>query len=383
MLYINTQISPSDFTVPINIQSKNIDGHIFNLTQIVEDIGYNTNTPFMRSSPDPNIKNVSALLNIILKMGGAHGPLVNVWRSRINNDYFQRWYLEKYYQRSASLTQHNTMNNIDEQTTQNTGSRDYQSNILIDNFVKTKLPNQQMTNDKYYDKEIRQIFGYDDIDTQSTQSTQSSVSSYSSSNEIELKNNQQKSPSITSILKKKNNNNSNSQTKHHVTIRENYPTNEINQSVSSQKINENQHILSNYQQFIHNHPDLYNDPNPEIITKPNPDHITYQQNVSVRYLVPPTPPPPGPLIIRGRNYFHIKKILFIFIYLEIVPPRPPSPPPLIIKYQEPSPPTPPPLILREAPPPPPPHQETTVITKVLQPEPQSSRRVIVEHSAPV
>jgi len=308
VLYINTPISPSTFTVPINIQSKKIDGHIFNLTQIVEDIGYNNNTPFIRSSPDPNIKNVSALLNIILKMGGAHGPLVNVWRSRINNDYFQRWYLEKYYQRSASLTQHNTMNNINEPTTQNTRSRDYQSNIIIDNSINTKLPNQQMINDKYYDKEIKQIFGYDDIDTPS------SVSSYSSSNESELKNNQQKSPSITSILKKKPNN-QNSQTKHHVTIRENYPTNEVNQSISTQQINDNQHILSDYQQFIHNHPELNNDPNPEIITKPSPDHITYQQNVSVRYLVPPTPPPPGPLIIRGKNYFHIKKKSYLFSFI--------------------------------------------------------------------
>ena len=29
--------------------------------------------------------------------------------------------------------------------------------------------------------------------------------------------------------------------------------------------------------------------------------VTYQQNVSVRYLQPPTPPPPGPIIIRQDN----------------------------------------------------------------------------------
>lgn len=28
------------------------------------------------------------------------------------------------------------------------------------------------------------------------------------------------------------------------------------------------------------------------------NQVTYQQNVSVRYLQPPTPPPPGPIIIR-------------------------------------------------------------------------------------
>jgi hypothetical protein len=454
VLYINTPISPSTFTVPINIQSKKIDGHIFNLIQIVEDIGYNKNTPFIRSSLNPNTKNVSALLNIILKLGGAHGPLVNVWRSRINNDYFQRWYLEKYYQRSASLIQHNTMNNINEQTTQNRQTRDYQSNIIIDNFVETKLPIKQINNENHYQNVIKEIYGYDDIDTTS------SISSHSSFSEPELKSNQQRASSITSILKKnnnqnsptkhrvtirenyptndfnqlissqpindnnnnqnlqakphvtirehyptnefnqsvssqpindnnnntnqnlqtkphvtirehyptnefnqsvplqpindnnnsnqnlqtkphvtirehyptnefnpsvssqqihENNNNQNLQTKPHVTIREHYPTNEFNQSMSSQQINDdnsnNKRILSDYQQFLHDHPDLYNDPNPEIITKPNPDHITYKQNISVRYLVPPTPPPPGPLIIRGTNYFHMKKSYsFIFMF---------------------------------------------------------------------
>jgi hypothetical protein len=342
-------------------------------------------------------------------MGGAHGPLVNVWRSRIGNDYFERWYLEKYYQRSASLTQHKTMNNVNEQTTQNTPTHDYRSNININHSVSTKLPNKQMINDKSYDREIRQIFGFDDMDTTS------SVSTYSSTSEIYLQNNQQSTLSTTSSLKINNNNNDqNPQTKPHVTMREHHPTNEVNQSISTKQINTNQHILNDNQQLIHNHPDLHNepnpeiitklnpnhltyyqqfikshpdlnnDPNPEIITKSNPNHVTYQQNVSVRYLVPPTPPPPGPLIIRGTNYSYLKNILLIhFYFLEIVPPRPRSPSPLIVTYQEPSPPTPPPLILREAPPPPPPHQETTVITKVLPPESQSSRRVVVEQSAPV
>jgi hypothetical protein len=258
---------------------------------------------------------VSALLNIILKMGGAHGPLVNVWRSRINNDYFQRWYLEKYYQRSASLTQHNTMNNINEITTQNTRARDYQSNMVIDHKNFTDFPIQQKDSEKPYHNELKQIYEYDEIDTMS------SISSHSSLNDIELKNtstssssasvNQQRLPSIL----KKTPTNQNSQTKHHVTIREHYPTNELNQTISSQQINDdNQHILSHYQQFIQKHPDLNNDPNPEIITKSNPDQITYKQNISILYLVPPTPPPPGPLIIRGTNYSHIKRNIHLFIF---------------------------------------------------------------------
>jgi hypothetical protein len=44
--------------------------------------------------------------------------------------------------------------------------------------------------------------------------------------------------------------------------------------------------------------DVNYDPNPEIIRHKNPDNITYTQKVGVRYLKPPTPPPPGPILIR-------------------------------------------------------------------------------------
>lgn len=40
------------------------------------------------------------------------------------------------------------------------------------------------------------------------------------------------------------------------------------------------------------------DPNPQIIRKQANDAVTYKQEVAVRYLRPPTPPPPGPLIIK-------------------------------------------------------------------------------------
>lgn len=40
-------------------------------------------------------------------------------------------------------------------------------------------------------------------------------------------------------------------------------------------------------------------PPPVVLRKTLPNNqVTYQQNVLVRYLQPPTPPPPGPLIIR-------------------------------------------------------------------------------------
>lgn len=40
-------------------------------------------------------------------------------------------------------------------------------------------------------------------------------------------------------------------------------------------------------------------PPPLVVRKTLPNNqVTYQQNVSVRYLQPPTPPPSGPLIIR-------------------------------------------------------------------------------------
>lgn len=67
---------------------------------------------------------------------------------------------------------------------------------------------------------------------------------------------------------------------------------------------EDEHILTHYNDYLQHHPELNNDPNPEIISEPNPDQITQKQNVSIRYLVPPTPPPPGPLIIRGEVLIH-------------------------------------------------------------------------------
>ncbi|CAF0949062.1 unnamed protein product [Adineta steineri] len=102
--------------------------------------------------------------------------------------------------------------------------------------------------------------------------------------------------------------------------------------------------------------------NPLIIRKTLPNNtVTYQQNVSVRYLQPPTPPPPGPIIIR-----------------EVRPPPPPPQSPIQIRQRAPPAPTPPPIILRERPPPLPPRDAEKVVEKLLPPPPRPERRVIVE-----
>ena len=88
-----------------------------------------------------------------------------------------------------------------------------------------------------------------------------------------------------------------------ITVQEYYGNHErpcliVNGSISSseQSLSDDEYAL-----ILQKHPDVYQDPNPEVINRSNPDPVTYQQNVSVRYLVPPTPPPHGPLIIRGTK----------------------------------------------------------------------------------
>jgi hypothetical protein len=76
------------------------------------------------------------------------------------------------------------------------------------------------------------------------------------------------------------------------------------------------------------------DPNPIIIRKQIPVEMpTYKQQVIVRYLRPPTPPSPGPLIVK-----------------EVREPQPAAAPPLVIRTRAPRERTPPPIIIREAPP---------------------------------
>jgi hypothetical protein len=48
----------------------------------------------------------------------------------------------------------------------------------------------------------------------------------------------------------------------------------------------------------YNHYKLNTDPNPEVIKKKSSQPIEYNQDIQVRYLRPPTPPPAGDIIIR-------------------------------------------------------------------------------------
>jgi len=111
------------------------------------------------------------------------------------------------------------------------------------------------------------------------------------------------------------------------------------------------------------------DPSPHIIRKKLDDShepIVYKQQIAVRYLCPPTPPPPAPLIIR-----------------EIRPPEPSPLPPIIIRQRPPPPVTPPPIIIRERPPTPPSYNTPQIIFKRVSPVPQTARRVIIERLPPM
>jgi hypothetical protein len=90
--------------------------------------------------------------------------------------------------------------------------------------------------------------------------------------------------------------------------------------------------------------EINQDSDPTIITKKCNQKITLEQEIAIRYLRPPTPPSPGPLIIKQECG-------------SLLPPAVP----LIIRQQPPRPHTPAPLVIREAPPPPPPSIEKKVV----------------------
>jgi len=133
------------------------------------------------------------------------------------------------------------------------------------------------------------------------------------------------------------------------------PTNEFHQQF------QNTGTMINFNEYPINQ-----DSNPEQIHRPNNGRITYQQDVAIRYLQPPTPPPPAPIIVR-----------------EIRAPQPPEAPPLIIRQQPPAPVTPPPIVIREQPPIPPPMEPPRIVTKYLPAPPPPPRKVIVERQAPL
>ncbi|CAF3734068.1 unnamed protein product [Rotaria sp. Silwood1] len=314
--------------------SENINESICNLTKIVEDIGYNPKLPYIHSSFN-NTNNVFS--NTRLQLDETHESAFNTWHP-------------VKYQCSTSMIQYKPIIDMNKETIEE--SNDSQSNIIIPSPVSINFIPKQI-DEKFLKTQIEQIYGIDDIDT-----TNSILSQSSSTNEINSFSDQ----TLKTI--------DNLKCKQQITIREYYPTREISSTMahrslssysSQQTINDNE-----YEEFIHNHSELNNDSNPKIIQKSNSDEITYKQKISVRYLIPPTPPPSGPLIIR-----------------EIIPPPPPSPSPLIVNHENIEPTTPSPYIFREAPPTPPPYEETKVITKVLPQEPSSSQRIIFERNAPL
>lgn len=111
---------------------------------------------------------------------------------------------------------------------------------------------------------------------------------------------------------------------------------------------------------------INDDPNPEIVRKRSDQKILYQQEVAIRYLKPPTPPPPGEILIQQ----------------EVNIMEPPAPP-LVIRQQPPRPVTPPPLIVREVPPQPPPTIGRKIITISGKKMPPPPRKVIIERLPPL
>ena len=108
------------------------------------------------------------------------------------------------------------------------------------------------------------------------------------------------------------------------------------------------------------------DLSPEIIRKQTEQRLIYEQEVAVRYLRPPTPPPPGEIIIKQEKNI----------------PTPPAPP-LVIRQVPPRPETPAPLVVREAPPRAPVtigQKMITISGKRLPPPP---RKVVIERLAPI
>lgn len=111
---------------------------------------------------------------------------------------------------------------------------------------------------------------------------------------------------------------------------------------------------------------LNEDPKPEVIVKQTNHILNYQQEIAVRYLRPPTPPPPGEIIIRQERN-------------KVLPPAPP----LVLRQQPPRPHTPAPLVIREAPPKPPQSVGVKIIKISGSKLPPPPRKVVVERLPPL
>ncbi|CAF0865990.1 unnamed protein product [Adineta steineri] len=106
--------------------------------------------------------------------------------------------------------------------------------------------------------------------------------------------------------------------------------------------------------------DAFDNP-PVKVVKPSTQNVVYKKEIRIRYLQPPTPPPPAPIIIRETQ----------------LPPIPPESP-LLIRERKPEALTPPPLTIRERPPTPPAPVEPCIIDKPIPPPPPPPRQIIIE-----
>jgi hypothetical protein len=111
---------------------------------------------------------------------------------------------------------------------------------------------------------------------------------------------------------------------------------------------------------------INDDPTPEVIRKQTKQMLTYNQEIAIRYLRPPTPAPPGEIHIRQE-----KSVM-----------APPAPP-IVVRQQPARPETPTPLVIREAPPKPPATIEPKLIVIPGKRLPPPPRRVIIERLAPL
>lgn len=105
---------------------------------------------------------------------------------------------------------------------------------------------------------------------------------------------------------------------------------------------------------------------PEVINKQSTQTLQYVQELAIRYLRPPTPPPPGDIVITQEPNL-----------------RTAPAPPLIIRQQPARVETPEPLVIREEPPEPPALVGRKVITISGKRLPPPPRKVIIERLAPL
>lgn len=111
--------------------------------------------------------------------------------------------------------------------------------------------------------------------------------------------------------------------------------------------------------------EINQDPNPDIIRKKPTDVVNFTQEFAVRYLRPPTPPPPGDIVIVEEDGIEA-----------------PEAPPVIIRQEAARLPLPAQEVIREAPPKPPQVPGEKIIKVPGKRLPPPPRRVIIERLAP-